>query len=322
MISLFDSFTAPIIASLIVGLLLLFLEYRTHWFANRLNKSDRLTHDSPNNQKREGRTKTVSAQTGGNSSPAIAIGGNMANSNITVGIPPEEILSSQATPIVDQILRDMEAISSPLEDIKNSDIWTEALGHMHGKLNRDAYDIRTLIIRAQFLFSQTVGIGGKGIRQAFDDYQHAAKTDNTIADPYLGIGTILYYAALFDLAKRGRYRLVKKGSIKMGSDKGIQGIRQPSFEISPDNRTKILLQSALYKLEHGRKFKQIFDTNPNGTVVFFAPPDIENRIRSIRQILEYEPTFGDDREFGSVFSRLITLLNPVEFPNLYEVEQP
>lgn len=163
------------------------------------------------------KSENMYVHTTGPNSHAVAFGGDVKDSNIFVGTNDEQILPKKVEPIVKQILLELESIPSGFKT-NTTKAFGDILEPLEKSLDRDAYDVPSLIIRGQCLIKRTIFFGGPGIVEALDCFYRAAEADDTIADPHFGIGTVLYHAALFDLAKRGRYTLIKKGHITAPQD--------------------------------------------------------------------------------------------------------
>lgn len=259
----------------------------------------------------------VSAKSTGDSSPAIAIVGDVRDSRIVVNptSPKNEGLTEDARKVVHQILGVLEATpTSPLlaaEDKMESDA--------SEKLGRDPYDVSALLMRGQWRYTRTRA-GGVGMRGALSDFERAADVDKKLADPHFGIGTVLYQLAVFDLAQRGRYKIHERGGLRINTETGLLGMRHPSFELFPDRRTQTVLQAALDEFQAGQKMQQHYDTTGKATIMLYAPQDVEKRVRSIRCLLGYEPQTAPDEELVLVFMSYLQRVEPSGFSKLFEIE--
>ena len=155
---------------------------------------------------------------------------------------------------------------------------------------------------------------------ALSDFERAAEADKELADPHLGIGTVLYQLAVFDLAKRRRYKIYQRGAWRINKANGLPEMRRPTFELYPDSRTKTVLEAALGEFQTGQTLRQEYGKTEGSTVVFFAPDDVEKRVRSIRFLLGYEPQTRPDDELVLVFMSYLQRAEPMGFEKLFEIE--
>jgi hypothetical protein len=262
----------------------------------------------------------VTASSSGDSSPAIAIGGDVKDSKIVVNAGERQRVdfTGQTKTVVDEILQLMESVQPSFPDLaRDNPIITDT----SSTLRRDPYNIPALLVRGQAYYTSAMAFGGKGLREALADFEQAAKADMKLADPYFGIGTVLYQLALFDLAKRGRYRIHKRGGLRINKDTGLLEMLHPQFELLLDNRNRTVLQAALHEFQEGQKLQQLYDRTQGATTVIFAPQDVQNRIRSLRGLLGYEPAIGPDDELVKTFSMVLSKIEPKAFEQLFQIQK-
>jgi hypothetical protein len=267
---------------------------------------------------KQDRRPVVTARSEGDSSAAVAIGGDVRESQIIVKPPSskQEGITGEVRVIVNEILNVIDSVAS-----------SSALGPDNGldsmfskDLARNPYNVRALILRGQWYYVTARTSGGKGLREALQDFEKASSVDKELADPHFGIGTVLYYIGIFDLVQRGLFQIHKKGAIRMNKDTGLLEIQHPSFELFPDRRSKAVFQAALDEFQMGHRLRQIYERGNGGTVVFFAPRDVENRIRSLRGLLGHEPVIAPDTELVMALSSFLSAVEPGGFERLLELK--
>lgn len=265
-------------------------------------------------------TSSTTAVSSGDSSPALAIGGDVKDSKIVLNpsLPPQEGLTEEARTVVNQVLEAMGTIPPTMPELARDN---PLVADATTELARDPYNVPALLIRGQAYYTSAMSFGGKGLRESLADFEKAADTDKKLADPRFGIGTVLYQLALFDLAQRNRYKIHEKGGLRFNKETGLMEMRHPRLEFFPDRRNRTLLQAALEEFQTGRKLQQLHQSSQDATIVFFAPRDVENRIRSIRQFLGHEPATERDDELVKTFTMALTKVKPTAFGLLFEIEK-
>jgi hypothetical protein len=270
------------------------------------------------NPSKKNEKPSVSVVTTGESSPGIAIGGDLKNSQIVVNPSPQEGLTKDVRTVVNQVFEAMDTISSDKPKWASE---SSLLPKLDEELIHDPYNVRALLIRGQTCYTGAASFNGQGMRQGLADFEKANSVDKTLADPHFGIGTVLYHLGFFDLAQRGRYKIYEKGGFRFNKKAGKFEMRSPRLEFFPDRRNSTIFQAALEEFETGQKLAQIHDRSDKITVFFFAPQDIENRIRSIRQFLGHEPRMERDDQLIMAFTTALSKVNPAAFGLLFEIEK-
>lgn len=205
--------------------------------------------------------------------------------------------------IVDQMLAEFESTSS-----KDS-LMDELTSSLNAELKKNPYNTRALLIRGQGYYT-AARTGSNGLREALSDFEEAAKIDAKIGDPHFGIATVLYQLAIFDLIHRGLFKIHRKGKLSFDQKTGLKTL-PPDLEIFPDERNKVVLQAALEEFEKGHALQQLYDQSGHAVMTFFDPRSIENRIRSVREILHYSPSLGSpDEELIFTFLSYSSRANP------------
>jgi hypothetical protein len=263
-------------------------------------------------------TQPINVVTSGESSPGIAIGGEMKNSQIIVnpGPLPQEGLTKEVRTVVNQIIEAMDSVPS------NKPKWaseSSLISKLDEELVRNPYNVRALLVRGQKYYTDAISYGGQGMRQGMADFEKAASVDKTLADPHFGVGILLYDLGFFDIAQRGLYKIREKGGFRLNKKNHMLEMRSPRLEFFPDRRNRTIFQAALEEFETGQKLVQLHERSEEITIVFFEPQEIENRIRSIRQFLGHEPQMEQDDELVKTFTTALSKVNPATaFGGLFE----
>src|SRR6266487_7001 len=176
-------------------------------------------------------------------------------------------------------------------------------------LKRDPYNVRALILRGQSYYVETKNFGRLRFREALNDFRRAALVNTKLADPHFGLGTVLYQIGLFDLANRGLYKIYEKGAVLFDKQAATTRMREPRWDFYVDTRNRLVLQAALDEFQVGQRLQQIYEQSSGGTVIFFAPQDIENRVRSVRTLMGYEPSLEPDSELVMNFTSILASVN-------------
>jgi tetratricopeptide (TPR) repeat protein len=200
----------------------------------------------------------------------------------------ETALTEETKEIIEELLLYNDSLAA-----KNSvDLLGDLIKNMSEELQTNPYNVRALIMRGQ-LNSQI-----QQYRQAIRDYENASKIRKNLADPYFGLGTIYYFLANLDIVKRKLYKIHNKGAFRIENVER----RPPLFEILPDERINSLLLAALNKFQKGKNLQSTINYESGFISVFFAPEDIDNRIKSIRSILKYDPPLTNDLSLFMAFT--------------------
>jgi hypothetical protein len=288
-------------------------------FADSVNLLDRL-HPT--------KTPTPNTSVEINDSYAIVIGDSAEISGgvqINIQNEPQQSelpkIYEEAKRTVNEILDDFEAIQSfgfslPLKE-------DQIYQTMTNRLNRDSYDVDALLLRGQASYTNARAAGGTGYRLAIQDFLNAIEIDDQLADPHYGLGTVYYQLAIFDLVKRGRFEIYKKGALRMNQETGLLEMKPPMLILYSDKRNQSVLQLGLNEFQTGNQLRQFYRNNESFVSVLFASEDIDNRVNSLRILLGYEPALSPDEALISVFTSFIV---PVEgadgFGKLFEIEAP
>jgi hypothetical protein len=195
----------------------------------------------------------------------------------------------------------------------------EMLEKYDESLRRDPHNVPTLILRGQWQYVRTTMNGGGGLRNALADFRQAAESDPNIADPHFGTGTTLLWLAVFDAVARQRFEIRHKGQLAIDPATGSMKMASPDLLLSLDDRPRTLLQTALEEFQAGLRLRQSYNTLERGTVVLYAPQDIEQRMRTARVLLGHEPQFGTDQWLGRVFTEAYSKINPRAFIEIFEM---
>jgi hypothetical protein len=219
--------------------------------------------------------------------------------------------------IINEMLTEFESTSSQKSFMDDQD---ELSSSLNAELKKDPYNIRALLIRGQTYYT-AAKTGSKGLREALVDFEQAAKIDAKIGDPHFGIGTVLYQLAIFDLVHRGLFQIHRKGKIILDKKTGLPKTLPPDLEIFPDVRNKVVLQAALEEFEKGHTLQQLYNQSGQGTITFFDPESVENRIRTLRELLQYSPSSGyADQELVFTLALYFSRENPKAMLEIFDIE--
>lgn len=226
-------------------------------------------------------------------------------------------LSPETNKIIEELVTSTEAIPSKFsgEPLEQDPLYTE----LTAELRTNPYNIQALIMRGQYCYTNALSFGGKGYSEALQDFAEAIQVDENIADPHFGFGTVYYQLALFDLAKRELYEVYEKGSIRFNQETNLLERRLPSFELFPDERNYKVLKAALDEFQTGQRLQQLYRETSDFTQVFFTTKDIDNRIRSIRALMGFDPPLKSDDTLLDVFSLLLSKLSPGGIEVLFDI---
>jgi hypothetical protein len=227
--------------------------------------------------------------------------------------PTDDLESARVLQIQEELLKALDSLpKSPLLDQPD-----ELLANYDAALRRDPHRAATRILRAQYLHVRTTTNGGPGLRTALSDYDAAASADPKSADPHFGKGTVLLWLAVFDVVIRGRFEIREKGSLAIDPSTGLLRMTSPDLYMNFDDRPKSLLRAALEEFQLGQTLEQSYQRAPQ-MVVLFSPRDIEQRIRTTRVLLGYEPQLSSDHWLGRIFTEAYSRINPRAFSEIFE----
>ncbi len=127
---------------------------------------------------------------------------------------------------------------------------------------------------------------------ALGAFETAAKVDPTLADPYFGIGYVLLYLSLFDIADRGLFRVLDHGGFtdtEFDPASGTLPYVEPRWEFHPDRRNKLVLRAALEAYQLGLRNYQKLENRKLGVVPYFSSTDVHTNFDLIRGMLGLSP---------------------------------
>ena len=181
------------------------------------------------------------------------------------------------------------------------------------RLNRNSEDLDALHLRGMLLLKNASFTGGKGCQQAIQDFKEVHRRDESIAAARFGLGAMYLDMVIFDLVKRGLYKMVKTGSVQTIEGQPFD-LETPQFVSPPsDRRTMMLLLPALEELLAGFSLKQRYKNNsPN-----WHPLDMLYRLRSVRILLGYEMPVPPDQWIGRVYSLMVARIKTHLVPEMY-----
>ncbi|GEM_PF-3012138 len=243
-----------------------------------------------------------------------------------VAIDQEEISrNAKATKdMIEELLIYGESIP-PLKTELN-DPYSDILIKLSQQLKINPYNVRALITRGQVHYITSTSLNRFEYRKAIRDFENAIKENKNAADPYYGLGTIYYLLANLDMVRRELYKIHGKGRFHKNPENEKLERFLPAIEIYPDERVKTMLLAALNQFQIGKKLKSIMRTDKNEkseiTTVFFDPETIDNRIKSIRSILKYDPTIRPDLALDNAFSMCYCFVVPQGILDLYDLSAP
>src|SRR6185312_16847945 len=131
-------------------------------------------------------------------------------------------------------------------------------------LKQNPYNVRALLLRGQLDYAETYTHGRVRFRQALNNFETAAHLDHKLADPHFGLADVLYQIALFDLANRGLYKIYEKGAFVFDKQTLEMDVRQPQWQLFPDDRNRLILLTSLEQFQAGQKLQQIYDQSAEG----------------------------------------------------------
>ncbi len=229
-------------------------------------------------------------------------------------------LTDQVRGVVNEIIANAEAKEAPSQSAANAG---KEMGQSIGEgLKGDPYNVRALMLRGTFAYTETLAFGRPRFRDALNDFEKAAQLDNTLADPHFGLGTVLYQIGLFDLANRGLYKIYEKGAVVFDKQTAAVGLRRPKWQFYPDARNRLVLQAALDQFQEGQRLKQISTRSSDGTVaLFFYSQNVEKTVRTLRALLGYDPVPELDNELMMEFNAMISLVNSREGTEVFDFRE-
>jgi TIR domain-containing protein len=175
-----------------------------------------------------------------------------------------------------------------------------------------------LLMRGQMAYTWARACGGHGYRQAVEDFRRCAAIDSSLSDPHLGLGTVYYDLAIFDVVRRNRYSIHEKGKVRLNKDTGLLEMKAPTLELFFDDQCRSVQALALKELQAGLSLRQHSRKIEEATSVMFHPADVMKRLTSLRRMLGLLPmTTADDTMF-MVFSMFYTRLCEAGTAGLFE----
>lgn len=175
-----------------------------------------------------------------------------------------------------------------------------------------------LVRRGQQAFT-TARIGEGGYAQALADFRAALGIDSKFADPHFGIGTVYYDLGIADLVLRGRYRVHLKGKVRANKSTGQLEMLAPVVELFLDQQASGIFALALEELQTGMALKQNTTPNENNVMAYeYMPSDVNNKILSLRTLLDYQPLRELDQSLIMSLQMLLIRLRPDEAGDLLE----
>jgi hypothetical protein len=236
----------------------------------------------------------------------------------------------QAT--VNDVLSQMEAM--PQIPLKNDEReWF--LNFTEKRLSKDPHSVAFLIDHGMALIRVAEARGGGDFRQALVDLKHAASVDHELGDPHFGLGVILYDLAIFDIAKRGRFEIHRKGHLGFNKKTGTPIAKTPEFSVSADKRNKLLLQGALDEFNRGLSSPQIWieskgkavvdewnavmgrKAENNNVLVYYTVSEIQHNVQTVRELSGYSSTTNNE-EFFLKFLQTLARVDPQKALSLFE----
>lgn len=183
----------------------------------------------------------------------------------------------------------------------------------------DPHNPIALVRRGQQAFT-TARIGESGYARALDDFRAAIGIDSKFADPHFGIGTVYYDVGIADLVLRNRYRIHRKGKMRLNTSTGQLEMLAPDVELFLDHQSGGILALALEELQTGMALKQATTPHENNVMAYeYMPSDVTNKILSLRTLLGYQPLREPDQTMITSLNMLIIRLCPDEAGSLLEV---
>jgi hypothetical protein len=221
----------------------------------------------------------------------------------------DRLIKVLTEPVIISLVDQTEATESNklLSSLREEDMYN----YFTKTVERDPLNIDAFLKRGQISYIWARQ-GGEGYRQAIQDFQKVLGINNKIADPHFGLGTVYYDLAIFDIIKRDRFRIHKKGKIRLNKATQLLEMKSPIIELFIDNQTRVILGIALDEFQTGKQLEQSFIQDRHATHVMFSPRDIDSRIHSIRVLFGYEPLTAPDEAMLSIFSMFYSRIKGVE----------
>ena len=190
-------------------------------------------------------------------------------------------------------------------------------------IKTDPYNTRALLWRASLGrgYSMTPGGSAEGFRYAIADYRKVRELDSNLADASFGLADLYYMAAVFDLVKRRRYRVIKSGRVGSDPKTGLADIDYPVVEPLPDKHSRAVFSATLSQLEQGLRLKQTTSTTGGGVTVVFAP-DIGRLMTSIRSVLGLEPLSASDDTLSGFLTSMVLKYDYEALPDIFSPQRP
>ncbi|MGZ8843605.1 MAG: TIR domain-containing protein, partial [Pyrinomonadaceae bacterium] len=185
-------------------------------------------------------------------------------------------------------------VLGPIEDESLFHSLTEAIAN-------DSSNTNALMLRGQFAYTWARAQGGQGYRQAIEDFRRCIGLDGNLSDPHFGLGTVYYQLAIFDLVKRGCYRIHQKGKIRVNEETRLPEMKTPIVELFFDDQSRAVQALALKELQTGLALQQHSRQIEEATAMHFAPTDIMKRLTSLRMMLGLQPAREADDTMLMVF---------------------
>ena len=189
-------------------------------------------------------------------------------------------------------------------------------------ISRDPRNIDALIKRGQYAMVSATQAGGKGYRQATDDFRTVRSINSGLADPHFGLGILYYNLAMLDLVKRARYKVHHKGKMRLNPKTSVPEMIYPAIELFLDHHSRAQFSLSLDEFENGQRLQQAFSHEGKNIHVMFASEDVERRIYSLRTLLGYAPMTRSDEWLVQVFTTAVTRLDPEGFTQVFEFVAP
>ena len=192
---------------------------------------------------------------------------------------------------------------------------------VNNAIKTDPYNIKALLWRASLArgYSMTPGGSADGFRYAIADYRKVRELDSNLADAYFGLSDLYYIAAVFDLAKRRRYRVIKTGRVGSDPETGMNDIVFPVIEPLPDKHSRVVFSASLSQLEQGIQLKQ---TTTEGKVKWNFGPDIGRLMTNIRSVLGLEPLSQSDDMLSGFLASMVIKYDYEATSNIFSQQQP
>lgn len=205
-----------------------------------------------------------------------------------------------------------KSLLGPLEEDKLFQSLSATIG-------RDPRNVDALLKRGQYAMVCATQAGGKGYRQATDDFRTVRSINTELADPHYGLGTLYYNLAMLDLLKRGRYKVHHKGKMRINPQTGVPEMIHPAIELFLDDHSRAQFSLSLNEFESGQRLQQAYSHDGRNAHVMFASEDVERRVYSLRTLLGYAPMTRSDDWFVQVFAMCVTRLDPEGFTEVFEL---